>query len=405
VSHSITHKRVIRDLKLSVLLDVTKAINSNLSTTELLEIYEDTLKNKLNIGKLVLFLNHGGEWKKLCQYGIEKEISMNIIQHLQTITEISTAQMHGNVIDKEFEIIIPVFHKDYALAYVLIGDLDNDRLEVSPAIKHLPYIQTITNIIIVAIENKQLARKAIQQAAYQKELELASEMQQMLFPDDLPNNKEIHADAMYLPFDTVGGDYYDYFEINDDEVMFCMADVSGKGIAAALLMSNFQANLKVLGPAIKNLDELIEILNTKVEKSSKGEKFITFFLGRYNKKTRRLSYVNAGHNPPILFNGDDVLLLEKGSYGLGMLEEMGQIVIGNTVLKNNSFIVCYTDGIVDAENIENEYFGPERLQKLVTDFKSLAVDDINKTILLNLMEFKGPKNFNDDFTLLTIKFH
>jgi phosphoserine phosphatase RsbU/P len=312
--------------------------------------------------------------------------------------------MHGNVLDKEFEIIIPVFHKDHALAYVLIGDLDNDRLEVSPAIKHLPYIQTITNIIIVAIENKQLAKKAIQQAAYQKELELASEMQQMLFPDDLPRNKEIHADAMYLPFDTVGGDYYDYFEINEDEVMFCMADVSGKGIAAALLMSNFQANLKVLGPVIKNLDELIEILNSKVEKSSKGEKFITFFLGRYNRKTRRLSYVNAGHNPPILYNGDDILLLEKGSYGLGMLEEMGQIVIGNTVLKNNSFIVCYTDGIVDAENVENEYFGPERLQKLVTDFKSLQVDDINKTILLNLMEFKGPKNFNDDFTLLTIKF-
>jgi phosphoserine phosphatase RsbU/P len=404
LSHSITHKRVIRDLKLSVLLDVTKAINSNLSTTELLEIYEDTLRNKLNIGKLVLFLNESGEWKKLCQYGIEKEVSMNIVQHLQTITEISTAQMHGNVLDKEFEIIIPVFHKDHALAYVLIGDLDNDRLEVSPAIKHLPYIQTITNIIIVAIENKQLAKKAIQQAAYQKELELASEMQQMLFPDDLPYNKEIHADAMYLPFDTVGGDYYDYFEINEDEVMFCMADVSGKGIAAALLMSNFQANLKVLGPVIKNLDELIEILNTKVEKSSKGEKFITFFLGRYNKKTRRLSYVNAGHNPPILYNGDDILLLEKGSYGLGMLEEMGQIVIGNTVLKNNSFIVCYTDGIVDAENVENEYFGPERLQKLVTDFKSLPVDDINKTILLNLMEFKEPKNFNDDFTLLTIKF-
>jgi phosphoserine phosphatase RsbU/P len=404
VSHSITHKRVIRDLKLSVLLDVTKAINSNLSTTELLEIYEDTLKNKLNIGKLVLFLNDGGEWKKLCQYGIEKEISMNIVQHLQTITEISTAQMHGAVLDKEFEIIIPVFHKDHALAYVLIGDLDNDRLEVSPAIKHLPYIQTITNIIIVAIENKQLAKKAIQQAAYQKELELASEMQQMLFPDDLPHNTEIHADAMYLPFDTVGGDYYDYFEINEDEVMFCMADVSGKGIAAALLMSNFQANLKVLGPVIKNLDQLIEILNAKVEKSSKGEKFITFFLGRYNKKTRRLSYVNAGHNPPILFNGEDVLLLEKGSYGLGMMEEMGQIVIGNTVLKNNSFIVCYTDGIVDAENVENEYFGPERLQKLVTDFKTLAVNDINKTILLNLMEFKGPKNFNDDFTLLTIKF-
>ncbi len=403
MSHSISHKRVIRDLKLSVLLDVTKAINSNLSTPELLEIYEDTLKNKLNIGKLVLFLNDG-EWKKLCQYGIEKEISLGIVDQLQSINEISTAQMHGAILDKEFEIIIPVFHKERALAYVLIGDLENDRLEVSPAIKHLPYIQTITNIIIVAIENKQLARKAIQQATYQKELELAREMQQMLFPDDLPNNSEIHADAMYLPFDTVGGDYYDYFEISDDEVMFCMADVSGKGIAAALLMSNFQANLRVLGPVVKNLDELIEILNAKVEKSSKGEKFITFFLGRYNKKTRRLSYVNAGHNPPILFNNEEILLLEKGSYGLGMLEEMGQIVIGNTILKSNSFIVCYTDGIVDAENLSNEFFGPESLQKIILQYNKLAVNEINQSILLNVTEFKGPKNFNDDFTLLTIKF-
>jgi phosphoserine phosphatase RsbU/P len=403
LSHSIAHKRVIRDLKLSVLLDVTKAINSNLSTTELLTIYEDTLKNKLNIGKLVLFLNDG-EWKNLCQYGIEREIGMDIVNQLQSINEISTAQMHGDVLDKEFEIIIPVFHKDRALAYVLIGDLDNDKLEVSPAIKHLPYIQTITNIIIVAIENKQLARRAIQQAAYQKELELAREMQQMLFPDNLPKNTEIHADAMYLPFDTVGGDYYDYFDINDEEVMFCMADVSGKGIAAALLMSNFQANLRVLGPVVKNLDELIEILNAKVEKSSKGEKFITFFLGKYNKKTRRLSYINAGHNPPVLFNGDDMLLLEKGSYGLGMMEEMGQIVIGSTVLKQNSFVVCYTDGIVDAENLDNEFFGPERLQRLVSEYKTLSVKDINQSILLNVTEFKGPRNFNDDFTLLTIKF-
>jgi phosphoserine phosphatase RsbU/P len=405
MSHSIQHKRAIRDLKLSVLLDVTKAINSNLSTTELLTIYEDTLKNKLNIGKLVLFINDG-TWKNLCQYGIDKAIPMDIMDHLQSISEISTAQMHGDILDKEFEIIIPVSHKDKALAYVLIGDLDNDeKLEVSPAIKHLPYIQTITNIIIVAIENKQLARKAIQQAAYEKELELASEMQQMLFPDNLPNNAEIFADAMYLPFDTVGGDYYDYFEINEDEVMFCMADVSGKGIAAALLMSNFQANLRVLGPVIKNLDELIEMLNSKVEKSSKGEKFITFFLGRYNKKTRRLNYINAGHNPPILYNGDDMLLLEKGSYGLGMMEEMGQIIIGNTLLKPNSFIVCYTDGIVDAENEKGEYYGQERLQKLVDDYRKLDVNDINKTILLQLTDYKGPRNFNDDFTLLTIKFY
>ena len=146
---------------------------------------------------------------------------------------------------KSFEIIIPVFHKSKPLAYLLIGDLE-DKVEVSPAIKHLNFVQTITNIIVVAIENKKLAKKSILQAALKKEMEFASQMQSMLFPSILPNDAQLNAAAFYLPQQEVGGDYYDFIWLNANEFAFCVADVSGKGVPAALLMSNFQANLRVL---------------------------------------------------------------------------------------------------------------------------------------------------------------
>jgi sigma-B regulation protein RsbU (phosphoserine phosphatase) len=103
------------------------------------------------------------------------------------------------------------------------------------------FIQALSNIIIVAIENKKLARKQLEQEAFRKELEIASDVQQFLFPDKLPNTERLKMEASYLPHDLVGGDYYDFIPINKNQFLLCVADVSGKGIPAALMMSNFQA--------------------------------------------------------------------------------------------------------------------------------------------------------------------
>jgi phosphoserine phosphatase RsbU/P len=398
-------KTQIKDLKLSILLEVTKAINHNFSTQHLLDIYEDVLRNKLNIGKLVLF-SLDEQWTCLLKYGVGAEHEkIDVEKELKGVKEIGTINFHSPELENSFEIVIPVFHKAHPLAYVLISDLEDDKLELSAAIKHLPFVQTLTNIIIVAIENKKLYKENIQKAALNKELELASQMQHMLFPETLPDNEIIQVDALYLPHQQVGGDYYDLIWLNDNEFAFCMADVSGKGVAAALLMSNFQANLRVLLNYTSSLKELVNQLNRKVMLNAKGEKFITFFIGRYNTQTRVLSYINAGHNPPVLFAGKNPILLKAGCTGLGMFEELSHVKEGFLSIPKNSFITCYTDGVVEVENEDNDNFGAERLIEIMRAYKDNSARGINQQILFNLVEFKGIRPYVDDIALFSCRIY
>ncbi|MCC6690989.1 MAG: PP2C family protein-serine/threonine phosphatase [Bacteroidia bacterium] len=394
-----------KDLKLNLLLEVTKAINNNLSKEGLLKIFEDFLRNELNIGKLVLFSNDPGNWACILKYGVGNEYNqIDVEKYLLNINEITTIHFSSEVLRNSFEIVVPVFHKTNPLAYILLGDLEEEKVAVSPAIKHLPFIQTLANIIFVAIENKKLAKENIRQVAVQKELELASEMQSMLFPSSLPNDDKMEMSATYLPHQQVGGDYYDFIPLNDSEVAFCMGDVSGKGIAAALLMSNFQANLRVLLTLHKSLTELIRALNKKVMLNAKGEKFITFFIAKYNVKTQTLNYINAGHNPPLLISGTNTMQLRMGCTGLGMLDEIVSIKEGIVKINPNDFVVCYTDGVVELENEQGEEFSIQALNNLLLNFSSIRMSDLNKRIVHELIAHKGKRPYVDDIALFGCRF-
>jgi phosphoserine phosphatase RsbU/P len=216
------------EIKLNSLLEVTKAINTNASTVELLDIFRKVAVEKLNIGRLVLFVNDN-EWKCVLKFGTPDIPELNIDKDLTGIKEITYLSLAEGIQIPEFDVIVPVFHKATPLAYVLIGDLNEESISVSPIIKHLPFIQTLTNIIVVAIENKKLFRENIKQAAMQKELELASQMQSLLFPSSLPSDEVMDISAFYFPHRQVGGDYYDFVRLNENEIILCMADVSGKG--------------------------------------------------------------------------------------------------------------------------------------------------------------------------------
>lgn len=395
-------KSKMSSLKLNSLLEVTKAINNNASTNELLQTFEIILKEQLNIGKLALY-NFTSKWECILTYGLSNDFSkVDAERDLLKFKEISIVD---DRLHNMFEVIIPVYHKDRPLAFVLIGDLDDDKLELSPVIKHLPFVQTLTNIIVVAIENKRLYKESIKQAAMRKELELASQMQSMLFPEALPHNESLDFNAFYLPHQEVGGDYYDFIWINKNEFVFCVADVSGKGLAAALLMSNFQANLRVLINHTNSLTDLVRELNTKVMLSAKGEKFITLFIGKYNIQTRTLNYINAGQNPPILINGKSVSLLRIGCTGLGMFDELVTVKEGVVTVKPKSLLVCYTDGVVETENENEEYFGMQRLTNLLKASQNNTPEEINKELIDNIISFKGTKTYADDIAIFSGKLY
>jgi sigma-B regulation protein RsbU (phosphoserine phosphatase) len=158
-----TSKR-IKDIKLNSLLQITKAINNNFSTDKLLEIFKEVLETELKIGKLVLYSDSQNGWSCILKYGVGDEYdNINVERDLLPIKEIGTINFSKKDLNNSFEILIPVFHKSKALAYVLISDLE-DKLEVSPAIKHLNFVQTLASIIVVAIENKKLAKESLSNA-------------------------------------------------------------------------------------------------------------------------------------------------------------------------------------------------------------------------------------------------
>jgi len=348
------------NFKLKTLLDYTLAINRNLSTNELLRKFEKHLRWKLNIGKVLMFTQNKG-WSCVLTSGITglKIDSINIENDLLKYRDIVLANDFPNLVINEFDIIIPVIHNKDAIAYLLVGDIEEEEKErgVSSTIKHMQFIQTLANIVVVAIENKRLFNDSIKQERVQKEMELASEVQNMLVPklDEIKGIKQISAEGFYLPHFEVGGDYFDLFKLGSKEIAFCIADVSGKGISAALLMSNFQANLRAIFSSSTHLTDIVTMLNERVMKSVQGEKFITLFLAKYHIEKKELRYINAGHNPPILFNKKTKKLeyLTEGCIGLGMLESIETIEEGKKEIEDDSKLLCYTDGLIEISE-ENE---------------------------------------------------
>lgn len=399
----ISKQKQIQDLKLNALLEVTKAINNNFSTSQLLDLYQEILENRLGVGKLVLF-HFDVEWKCILKYGISQEFNHMVFEEeLLSIHEIETITFSKGLLSKSFEIVIPVFHKQTPLAFVLLGDVNQEKLELSAAIKHLPYVQTLTNIIIVAIENKKLFKENIQRAQIKKELELAQSMQQMLFPRELPNTDALQVSAKYMPHQQVGGDYYDFIKLNNHEFIFCMADVSGKGIAAALLMSNMQATLHSLINYTHNLKDIIIELNKRVIDNTKSEKFVSLFLAKLNTKSQQFSYINAGHNPPILYYENKFLELNKGCTILGITENLMQINVETFNYTSEFTLVCYTDGLTDTSNLDNDSVTIDSLKEIIANNNKSKPEFINDALLYYAEEFKGENDFPDDIALLTLK--
>jgi len=390
--------------KLDALLDITLLINANQPTAVLLSKYESILRNYLGIGKVLLFI-YREKWEVLLNAGfpdkLEKSINAehDLLCYGEIITDVPAGKFRG------VDIIIPVFNNNVPLAYVLIGDIDEEGEGVSPVIKHQNYIQTISSIIVVAIENQRLFNESLKQEAMRKELEVAARMQMALIPDNnrLPVNEKLKIRGFYNPHYEVGGDYYDFLRLEDNTIGFCIADVSGKGVSAAMLMSNFQASLRALFTSAVDLSTLIRKLNEIVNHNAAGEKFITFFVARVNLATRIMEYVNAAHNPPVLIDieSNEIKKLEASCVGIGMLDEIPSIKRFSLALPSKSKIICYTDGLSELKDDNGNDIGTTFIEKHFTN-KS----DVSKNIaaLIEDLDIRaGNPALFDDVSILAVE--
>ncbi|MFN5169342.1 MAG: SpoIIE family protein phosphatase [Cyclobacteriaceae bacterium] len=392
-----------KELELNALLEITQAINNNVPEDSLYKIYNFTLRGNLNIKKLALYVYDDG-WFCRVNFGTRNHFSkLGLDERFRMIKNVHRlSEFDGECEFHEFNCVIPVAHRSETLAVVFLGG--NERLDDLEHDESIRFIQALTNIIVVATENKKLERRRLEQEAFRKELEIASDVQQFLFPEKLPNTERLKLEASYLPHDLVGGDYYDYVPINKNQFLLCVADVSGKGVAAALMMSNFQASLRTLLRQTPNLREIVEALNYQVMDSTKGEKFITFFGGIYDISLKTLVYVNAGHNPPLLWTKKEgIRLLGEGSTVLGAMDPLPFLNEGFVTDLDDFLLFCYTDGLTETVSEDGKEYGIQPLMDYLQANHYKPLNTIHQDVILALDAFKGRRGYRDDITMLSCR--
>jgi sigma-B regulation protein RsbU (phosphoserine phosphatase) len=389
--------------KILSLSNLTESINRNFSSKEIVAILEKDLKSLMKVSDYTLFVKKT-EWELLLNEGIEINLGdVNFEIDFRGVNSIQKISKQNNFKLSQFDCVIPVFHKTEPLAFLFLKDINIDS-RLCGNKEAIGYIETVLNLTVISLENKKLSKKLKSRTKIQEEMDLAAEVQKELIPSNFPKNPNFEFHGKYIPFESVGGDYYDLIKIDEDNIAFCICDVSGKGISAGMLMSSFQATLRTLLSRKLDLIELVKSLNTKFLNITKQARFISMFIGKYNIKTRKLEFINAGHNPPVLKNNDKVKLLETGSCILGAIEELPFIESEEVYLENDAILVMYTDGFSEIENEFGVEFGVENITKLLLAHKNKPLRLLLDHYMKSIHKYRGENAVFDDISLLCAKF-
>ena len=390
----------LKQLQINSLLAITQAINENVSADGLFNMYNSFLRWEIGIRKMALFFKETGKWECKTALGVEEQLlAYDINAELPQFRSTRGVENADHPLIREFDLVVPVMHKDEPIAYAFIGGfLDEDDVY-----NKVQFVTTITNVIAVAIENKRLFNTQLRQEVLNREVELAAEIQRTLVPSRLPSGANYELSSIYKPHFAVGGDYYDVVEFSDGTIAFCIADITGKGVSAALLMANFQANLRALVTRCQTLEEIVHEMNLAVHRVTQGDRFITLFLARYDVHARTLHYVNAGHTPPLLLSKSEVIPLKNGCTVLGWLPELPFLEIGGVCLTDEAILFTYTDGLTDVRNDDGEEFSETKLIDFLQTNAHLGAKALNTKLLEHVEAYREHQPFPDDITVLTCK--
>ncbi|MBM4168414.1 MAG: GAF domain-containing protein [Ignavibacteria bacterium] len=266
------------------------------------------------------------------------------------------------------------------------------------------FLEAFSEHASLAIENAFLHRAMVEKEVVEREIKIAATIQQRLLPKDLPSVDRYQFEAVALPCKAIGGDYYDVIEIEDGEYVLVIADVSGKGIPAALLVSTLHAALHAYIRTSISLSDLVEKLNESVFRDTPTEQYITFFVSVLNTKRNAFMYVNAGHNPPYMISrgGKEAIQLNVGGVPLGMFAK-AEYETGTVELHPGDNICLYTDGVTEAFSPSSEEYGERRFLRCLTVSKDLPLPELKDAILRDIAAFTKSEPQSDDLTLLLLR--
>jgi sigma-B regulation protein RsbU (phosphoserine phosphatase) len=300
-------------------------------------------------------------------------------------------------------LLVPLVVENKILGFVSLGE----KLSEEPYTREdRRLVYAVAEQMAGALDYSHLTRMAAEQETLKREIQIAKEVQSNLFPQSLPPVQGLDYAGICRPARDVGGDYYDFLLLGPEKLGVALGDISGKGISAALLMANLQATLRSQAPLRgEDLKVLLGDINNLLCRSTDARKFATFFYGVYDATCRSLTYVNAGHNLPILFKGKTggrVVRLATGGMILGAFKD-SRYMQETLQLDSGDVLVVFSDGITEAANEREEYFDEERLVRIVVRNRHLEAAGLCDRILAEVAAFTENSPPQDDMTLVAVR--
>lgn len=407
--------------QLHALLEATRLINSTLKLDNLLQIIVEEINRNLGADRTTLFLIDGAHnelWSKVLLGDESLEIRLPIgkgiagfVAKTGEIINIPDAYQDSRFnpeVDKRSG------YRTRSVLCVPVRDRGNTIIGVVQCLNKkeglfeaadIRFLNALAEHIAIATENARLYQEALERKKLEDEISLAGEIQQHLLPSHIPDIRCYQIFAHHRPSKQIGGDYYDFF-VNGNELALVLADVSGKGVPAALLMANLHAICHTIANEQIDLMSMINKINQHLFLFTAADKYATLFYGKLDCKQHRLNYVNCGHIPPLLFrnssNGLNVIELEEGGIPLGMLEEF-EFQKGSVHLQTGDVLVICSDGITEAMNSRGKMFGIDRATQWVSRHLAKSPRQIGELLLSKVYGFASEAKYQDDITLLILK--
>lgn len=403
-------KKINRELdskvnQLSSLFDLSKEFSSLLQVEQVAKLLVYSLLGQMLVSKYAIII-YSRDSYKILENSFNEELITTALKNysLKNITlPIQKDEFTNELkifVEVGVELIIPMQIKGETKGLIILGKRKNN---LSYEKADIEFISSLASLAIISIENARLFKETLEKQRLEKDLETARNIQNNLLPKKIPSLTNFEIAAYNKSARIVGGDYYDIIKLDENRLLFAIADVSGKGVPAALLMANIQAFLKTICKMNLPLDSATNLLNDLVAENTTMGSFITFFWGILDNQNKSLIYVNAGHNPPLLIRDKKIIKLKKGGMILGVMQTLIPYVSETIQLFENDSIILFTDGITEAMNSKWEEFSDERLESLSLQNSNLNANDLLTIIKKNVEEFTSLAEQSDDITSMVIK--
>jgi sigma-B regulation protein RsbU (phosphoserine phosphatase) len=394
--------------QLKTLFELGKDFSGILERDQLVRLFSLTLMGQIGTNRFAICLKEGESiYSRIAPENLETV--KNLVCQMVTAPML-TEEIPGS---KKFAVFKEHLKKDKIAALIPLQMYNQvkgvlclgERLRGGHFVHDdLEYIFSLANLAFVSLENARLFIETVEKRKLESDLLIAREIQQRLLPRELPSVGGFDIVASNISSKQVGGDYYDVIPTNDGQVVLAIGDVSGKGTPASLLMANVQATVHALVPFNLALSQATARINDLIHKNTSADKFITFFWGRLDPVRKRFTYVNAGHNPPVVVRADgSVERLSHGGLILGVMKTIVPYQEGTIDLHPGDMIVFYTDGVSEAMDARGNDYTEERLESLIKGLSSRPAEEVHRTIIEEIQSFSTGAPQSDDITLLVLK--